>query len=85
MAVASRGEAMKFGLNWLSSANPPASVGVANSTACGRYNNRWDNRHARHHYSAAAVVRTAVVAIATASAIGTAMEPEATSTGDFND
>ena len=80
MAVASRGEAMKFGLNWLSSANPPASVGVANSTACGRYNNRWDNRHARHHYSAAAVV-----AIATASAIGTAMEPEATSTGDFND
>jgi len=80
MAVASRGEAMKFGLNWLSSANPPASVGVANSTACGRYNNRWDNRHARHYYSAAAVV-----AIATASAIGSAMEPEATSTGDFND
>ena len=82
--MASQGEAMSLVRISLSSANPPASVGVANSTACGRYNNRWDNRHSRRHYSAA-VVRTAVLAIATASAIGSAMEPEATSAGDFND
>jgi hypothetical protein len=75
-------------------ANSPASVGVANSTAGGSYNNRWDYRYAWHYrYTwhcwspavvSAAIVHAAVVAVATAAAIGAAVKAGSTATGDRN-
>jgi hypothetical protein len=64
-------------------ANRPASVWVANSTAPGCYHDRRDDRHAWSHHSAA-VVNAAVVAIATAAAIGAAVKARSTATGDRN-
>ena len=65
-------------------ANSPASVGVANSTAGARYHDGWDDRHAWNHHGAAAVVRTAVVAVATAAAIRAAVKARSTTTSDRN-
>jgi len=65
-------------------ANSPASVGVANSTAGGRYRDGWDDRHAWNHHGAATVVRTAVVAIATAAAIWPTVKAGSTTPGNRN-
>jgi hypothetical protein len=64
-------------------ANPPASVRIANSTARGRYHDRWDDRHTWRHYSAA-VVCAAVVAVTTAAAIWTAVKAGSTAPGNRN-
>src|SRR5262245_3010642 len=65
-------------------ASRPASVRVANAAAPRRYHDRWDDRHAWDHHGAAAVVRTAVVAVATAAAIWPAVKAGSTTPGDRN-
>src|SRR5262245_21835875 len=64
-------------------ANRPASVRVANTTAPGCYHDRWDDRHAWRHHSAA-VVHTGVVAVATAASIWPSVKAGSTSTSDRN-
>jgi len=59
MAMASQGEAMSLVRISLSSANPPASVGVANSTACGGYNNQWSKQQPMTVTQAATLKRLA--------------------------
>ena len=74
-------------------ANPPASVGVANSTTRGRYHDwrGYHHTHAwRHRYAHAwrhrtAIVRAAVVAIATAAAIRAAVKSRSAAASDFKD
>ena len=67
-------------------ANPPASIGIANSTARRRYHDRWGyHDRCTDHRGWRAIVHAAVVSVTTASAIRTAMKANPASASDLND